>query len=93
MKNSFVEALIYFEEAEKLLEYAASCGKSLDRDIILTILNNKAFIFRNSWNLDQSLRYVEAIIFNLKEFIDLKENVEIMNKASKIIREANNSEY
>ena len=39
--NDYVqEALVYLAEAEKMLEYGASCGKIIDRNIIITILNN-----------------------------------------------------
>lgn len=34
------EALVYLLEAEKMLEYGASCGKIIDRNIIITILHN-----------------------------------------------------
>jgi hypothetical protein len=32
--------LIYLAEAERLLEYGASCGKAIDRSLILCTLHN-----------------------------------------------------
>ena len=34
------EALIYLAEAERVLEYAASCGKNIDRNLIICVLHN-----------------------------------------------------
>ena len=39
------EALIYLTEAERILEYGANCGKSIDRNIIITTLHNEACCF------------------------------------------------
>lgn len=38
--EEYNEALIYLQEAEKLLEYAASCGKTIDRILITSTLQN-----------------------------------------------------
>lgn len=40
MEEAYEEAIIYLGEAEKNLEYAASCGLSIDRILITTTLKN-----------------------------------------------------
>lgn len=47
--ESYEEALIYLGEAEKNLEYAASCGLSLDRVLITTTLKNEACAYQRLW--------------------------------------------
>ncbi len=37
---------MFFDECEKNLEYAASCGKTIDRNLIIAILNNKAVAYQ-----------------------------------------------
>jgi hypothetical protein len=39
-QEAFKEALVYLQEAEKILEYAASCGKTIDRALIVVTLQN-----------------------------------------------------
>lgn len=39
-KEKYTEGLVYLAEAEKILEYAASCGKTIDRYLITATLQN-----------------------------------------------------
>lgn len=43
------EGLVYLNEAEKILEYAASCGKTIDKYIIISILHNIACCHQKVW--------------------------------------------
>ena len=45
------EGLVYLGEAEKILEYGASCGKNIDRNIIVCILHNEACCYQRLWEL------------------------------------------
>lgn len=36
-------------EAERILEYAASCGKIIDRKLIISVLNNQACFYQKIW--------------------------------------------
>ena len=45
------QALVYLEEAEKILEYSASCGKTIDRFIIINTLQNEAAAYQRLWEL------------------------------------------
>ena len=48
-EEKYEQAGIYLDEAEKVLEYAAGCGKTIERTLITTILNNQACMLqRNS---------------------------------------------
>lgn len=38
--EDYTDGLVYLQEAEKLLEYAASCGKTIDRILIISTLQN-----------------------------------------------------
>ena len=41
--------MIYFNENEKILEYAASCGKTIDRSVIIATLHNQACVNQKLW--------------------------------------------
>ena len=71
--EEYREALIYFHENEKILEYAASCGKTIDRSIIIVTLHNEACVYQKLWDLDRSVNYLEAILFNIKSYLDSME--------------------
>jgi hypothetical protein len=45
------EALILLEQGEKLLEFAAQCGKKLDRNLIIVLLYNTACCHQSLWDL------------------------------------------
>lgn len=63
------EALVYLNEAEKILEYAASCGKTIDKYIIISVLHNIACCHQKIWELDKCSQYLEALIFNFNSFM------------------------
>ena len=60
------EALIYLAEAERVLEYAASCGKNIDRNLIICVLHNEACCYQKSWDLEKCSNYLEALIYNFQ---------------------------
>jgi hypothetical protein len=64
------EALVYLAEAERILEYGASCGKSIDRNIIVTTLHNEACCYYKEADLSTAAKYLEGLIFNLKAHLD-----------------------
>lgn len=64
------QAAVYLDEAEKVLEYAAGCGKTIERTLITTVLNNQACLLQRTSEFEQSSNYLEAIIYNINEFID-----------------------
>jgi hypothetical protein len=64
------EAVIYFNECEKILEYAASCGKTIDRSIIVVTLHNQACVNQKLWDLEKSANYLEAIIYNINFYFE-----------------------
>lgn len=58
------EALMYLHEAEKILEYAASCGKTIDRFLITTTLQNEACAYQRLWKIEKAADYMEALVQN-----------------------------
>lgn len=68
--EDYREALIYFNENEKILEYAASCGKTIDRSVIIATLHNQACVNQKLWELEKSANYLEAIIYNINTHLD-----------------------
>jgi hypothetical protein len=70
LKEKYQEALIYLQEAEKLLEFAASCGKTIDRGLIIFTLQNEACIYQRLWELEKASNYLEAIIFNMNGYME-----------------------
>ena len=63
------EALVYLTEAEKILEYAASCGKNIDRNMIVCVLHNEACCYQKLWELEKCSNYLEALIFNISSHL------------------------
>lgn len=64
-KGMISSALKYWEEAEKILEYAASCGKNIDRFLIIEVLHNQAYCYQKNWELERCSNYLKAIIYNI----------------------------
>lgn len=75
--DDYERALVYLQEAEKILEYAASCGKTIDRFLIASTLHNEACVYQKLWELDKSSDYMEAILYNMSNYIDSATPVEI----------------
>ena len=69
VNQEFYEAIVYLNEAEAILEYAASCGKTIDRNLILTALHNEACVYQRIWELPKSATYLEAITFNIATYL------------------------
>jgi hypothetical protein len=40
------EALVLLQKAEKMLEFAASCGRAIDRNLIIVVLYNEACAYQ-----------------------------------------------
>lgn len=70
-------ALVYLQEGEKILEYAASCGKTIDRSIIISTLQNEACVYQRLWDLEKASNYLEAIIFNMNAYLECSGEVSI----------------
>ena len=62
----FYEAMVHLYEAERILEDAARCGRTIDRSLIVATLHNQATVCQMIWELVRSADYIEAIIFNIK---------------------------
>ena len=69
-KEEFYQAIVYLNQAELILEYAASCGKTIERSLILITLHNLASVYQRIWELQKSADYIEGIIYNITAFID-----------------------
>jgi hypothetical protein len=52
------EPLVYLAEAERVLEYGASCGKTIDRNIIVCTLHNEACCYYKASDLVTASRYI-----------------------------------
>ena len=61
----FQESLVYLNEAENILECAASCGRNISRSFIISVLQNSACAYLHTWEVDKASIYIEAILFNL----------------------------
>lgn len=51
------------------MEYAASSGKNISKELIINILHNQASIYQKLWELNNCSNYLEGIIFNYDQFI------------------------
>jgi hypothetical protein len=66
-KGNCKESLQILEKMEKLLEHAASCGRNLDRNLVIVILYNVACAYQSMWVLDKCSKYIDGVIYNLNE--------------------------
>ena len=51
------------------MEYAAGCGRTIDRSLIVATLHNQATVYQRIWELVRAADYIEAIIFNINTFL------------------------
>jgi len=63
------EALSLLERMERILEYAATLGKVLDRNLVIVCLYNIACAHQSMWVLEKCSKYIDAVIYNLKHSI------------------------
>ncbi|CAK85603.1 unnamed protein product (macronuclear) [Paramecium tetraurelia] len=75
--QKYQEALLLLQQSEKMLEYAANCGKQIDRDLIIVILYNQASIYHCQWILSKCSFYLTGVIYNLNESVKDKDVISI----------------
>lgn len=51
------------------MEYAASSGKNISKELIINVLHNQAAIYQKLWELNNCSNYLEGIIYNYDQFI------------------------
>lgn len=72
--GAFKEAVGLLGEGEKILEYAAGSGKTIERELIICVLHNMASAYHKLWMLEKCTSYVEGIIFNLENHLTSLQN-------------------
>ena len=50
--------MAYLAEAEKILEYGASCGRVIDRRLIICVLHNEGCCFQKSNDKPKAAKYI-----------------------------------
>jgi hypothetical protein len=60
-----------------VLEYAASCGKTIDRFLIISTLHNEAAIYHKLQEFTKSYDYMEAILYNMNTYLEHNSNLTI----------------
>ncbi|KAL4456125.1 hypothetical protein ABPG74_014086 [Tetrahymena malaccensis] len=73
------EALAILYKAEKMLELAASCGKVIDRNLIIVVLYNRACAYQSLWILDKCSKYIDGVIYNLEMSLKEEDSIESMS--------------
>jgi len=57
-----------------MLEFVASCGRTIDRNLIIVVLYNEACAYQwyysnaydSQWILDKCSKYIDGVIYNLE---------------------------
>ena len=49
---------MHLKEAERVLEYAASSGRSIERGLIIAVLHNQAAVYQKLWELNNCSSYL-----------------------------------
>lgn len=84
--GAYKEALILLSEGEKILEYAAGSGKTIERELIICVLHNIASAYHKLWMLEKCVSYVEGLIFNLENHLtSLQNSVMSSNQKQEIV--------
>lgn len=83
------EAIVYLEEAERSLEYAANCALSIDRTLITTTLLNLACSHQRLWDLAVCYNYKEAFLSNLQESLKYAQPLEFTSS----LKDKSSSQY
>ncbi|KAL4510660.1 hypothetical protein ABPG72_004814 [Tetrahymena utriculariae] len=65
-RNLFQESNYFLEQAEEIIEFAANRGKQIDRNLIITVLYNRACSYQGLWKLDKCNKYIDGVIYNLE---------------------------
>ncbi|CAD8170855.1 unnamed protein product [Paramecium octaurelia] len=79
--QKFKEAMKLLQQSEQMLEYAASCGKTIDKNLIIVVLYNQACGYQCQWVLDKCSKYLSGVIYNMEECMK-EEEQETNNLAS-----------
>ncbi|CAD8182405.1 unnamed protein product [Paramecium pentaurelia] len=78
--QKYQDAMKLLQQSEQMLEvkeYATSCGKQIDKNLIIVILYNQACSYQCQWILDKCSKYLTGVIYNLDESMkeeDLNDN-------------------
>ncbi|CAK83039.1 unnamed protein product (macronuclear) [Paramecium tetraurelia] len=83
--QKYQEAMKLLQQSEQMLEYATSCGKQIDKNLIIVILYNQACSYQCQWILDKSSKYLTGVIYNLDESMkdeDVNNNIETNEEES-----------
>ncbi|CAD8169311.1 unnamed protein product [Paramecium octaurelia] len=65
-QQKYKEALKLLQQSEQMLEFAASCGRVIDRNLIIIILYNQACVYQCQWVLDKCSKYLDGVIYNME---------------------------
>ncbi|CAD8178315.1 unnamed protein product [Paramecium pentaurelia] len=84
------EALKLLQQSEQMLEFAASCGRVIDRNLIIIILYNQACAYQwysylyyySQWILDKCSKYLDGVIYNME--IGIKEDEQDLQTLSNV---------
>ncbi|CAD8076454.1 unnamed protein product [Paramecium primaurelia] len=76
------EALKLLQQSEQMLEFAASCGRVIDRNLIIIILYNQACAYQCQWILDKCSKYLDGVIYNME--IGIKEDEQDLQTLSNV---------
>ncbi|CAD8180633.1 unnamed protein product [Paramecium octaurelia] len=85
------EALKLLQQSEQMLEFAASCGRVIDRNLIIIILYNQACAYQCQWILDKCSKYLDGVIYNMEIGIkedeqDLQTLANVQEKQAQLIK-------
>ncbi|CAD8199241.1 unnamed protein product [Paramecium pentaurelia] len=85
------EALKLLQQSEQMLEFAASCGRVIDRNLIIIILYNQACAYQCQWILDKCSKYLDGVIYNMEIGIkedeqDLQTLTNVQEKQAQLIK-------
>ncbi|KAM3136860.1 hypothetical protein pb186bvf_011119 [Paramecium bursaria] len=84
------DAIKYLQQAEQMLEvflflnqiqFAASCGRIIDRNLIVVILYNQACAYQCQWVLEKCSKYLDGVIYNMELAIN-EDEADLDNLAS-----------
>ncbi|CAD8184074.1 unnamed protein product [Paramecium pentaurelia] len=90
-QQKYKEALKLLQQSEQMLEFAASCGRVIDRNLIIIILYNQACAYQCQWVLDKCSKYLDGVIYNMElaikeDELDLENFATAQEKQAQLVK-------
>ena len=68
------------DKAEKMINFAISNGKTINKALLITVLHNKACAFEGIYDLSSLSKQLNTLVKNLNFCLKMPQNIENVEK-------------